>query len=971
MAIMLSCVLLVSSLFLQDEKPTQLRNPMSKVEERRKFHEPSVRGMDMAIRLKAHDQRERMKSESLFKNIPWRNIGPETQGGRVVDIHSPINLPNRVLVAFATGGLWQTDSDGIEWKPIFDDQSAFGIGDFDVSADGTLIWVGTGENNSQRTSYSGTGMFKSEDAGATWQYMGLPESHHIGRVIIDPRNRNTVWVAALGHLYSQNDERGVYKTTDGGRTWAHVLKVDERTGAIDMVMDPRDSRVVYVSFWDRDRRAWNMLESGPGSAVFKTSDAGKSWEKLSGLPSGEAAGRTGIAISASKPDTVYAYIDNQAPDEMAEKYDEFTAPGNITMARFRAMPLAVFLKLERRDATAFLRRYLPRGTDLDALFKDMEAGKVKKIDLENKMLEANAEVFDSPIALAQVWRSDDAGKTWRKTTERMGDHGGYYWNKMTVHPKNPEEVYTLGVELLRSRNGGLAWDEIATRNHVDHHAYYIDPRDPRKHWNGNDGGIYLSLDGGDTWRHLNNLPVGQPTTIAVDNKVPYNVYIGLQDNGTMKGPSTYVIGGRAQWTSIGGGDGSAIAVDPRNDGDLVYVASQFGAHSAVDQVNNRRWSTRAPNKEGEPRLRYNWISPLIISPHHPDIIYLGSQKLHRSFNQGRNWEDLSGDLTKDLPNGDVPFSTLTQIAESPFRFGRIYIGADDGTVKYTPDSGVTWIDISTPAKDRWVTRIVASKWDEGTVYVTQNGYRQDEWTAYVWKSTDFGKTWTSIVANLPFEPVNTIREDPTRKGLLYVGTDMGVYASLDAGASWFAYGKGMPNTPIHDLAIQARDKEMVVASHARSVWKVSVALLQEITDEIMKKTLHLYQVANLTGRDRWPYERYQPYSDNPPRDPQFTIQLWSIKAGPGKIRLLDKDGKTAMERDATIDRGINFLSLGMLVKPGDRWAPFAGKTPPATVEEALADPYAARRAQYVPAGDYTLEIEIGGEKVSQSVKISA
>lgn len=967
----LASMLLVKTVLAQDP-PFAWRPGPTKLEERRTFHEPAVRGADMRIRLDAYNQRLKMIESSPWKNIPWRNIGPEFQGGRVIDIESPAGRPEQLFVAFATGGLWLTTSEGNTWTPLFDNQSAFGIGDTAVSADGQTIWVGTGESNSQRTSYSGTGIFKSTDGGKTWANMGLPESHHIGRVVVDPKNPDVVWVAALGHLYSHNRERGVYKTTDGGKTWQLVKAIDEKTGAVDIAIDPRNPNVVYASFWERDRRAWNFLESGPGSGIWKTTDGGKTWSQLTGLPKGVDMGRTAISIAPSRPDTLYAFMDNQGPDEMADAQDEFTRSGQLTLLRFRQVPFETFRALEKPMIVAFLRRYLPRDTKFDDYAQEIKDGKVTANQLEAKMLEFNPNVFDRPQTLAQVWRSDDAGKTWRKTGERMGDHGGYYWNKQTVHPLNHEELYTLGLLILRSRDGGKTWDEIGTRNHVDHHAYYIDPRQPNRHWNGNDGGIYQSLDAGETWRHVNNLPVGQPTTLALDNKVPYNVYIGLQDNGTIKGPSTYRPGfsNPRSWTSIGGGDGSWIAVDPRGDGDIVFIASQFGAHSGIDQVKNTRWSARAPGKPGQPPLRYNWISPLIISQHHPDIVYLGSQKLHRSFNHGRNWEDLSDDLTKNLPNGDVPFSTLTALAESPFKFGRIYIGADDGTVKTTPDGGVTWVDIATPAPDRWVTRIVASKWDEATVYVTQNGYRQNEWTSYVWKSTNYGKSWTSLSAGLPAEAVNSIREDPVRKGLLYVATDMGVYASLDGGGKWFPYGAGMPHLPVHDIAIHPRDKELVAATHARSVFVVSVKLLQEITDEIMGQDLHLYKVENLTGRERWGYERYQPYENVPPAEPSFEMTLWSKPSGDGVVKLVDKDGKTVIERKVGIDAGINFLRLSMLLKAGDRFAPPAKPTDPKSVEQALADPYLARRAQYPPAGEYKLVIEVGGKSVSQEVRIA-
>ncbi|MFM9873115.1 MAG: WD40/YVTN/BNR-like repeat-containing protein [Fimbriimonadaceae bacterium] len=962
--------LMAIGLGLVQQDPMGVKQLPPKTNELSQFHKPDVKGMPVAVRLDAFEKRNAMLKDSIFQQIKWRNVGPEVQGGRVVDIDVAMKAGKKVFVAFATGGLWTTENLGQSWTPIFDDQSSYGIGDIAVTPDGKTIWVGTGEANSQRTSYAGTGVFVSRDGGETWKNMGLTESQHIGQVEIDPKDPNTVYVAALGPLYSQGGQRGLYKTTDGGKSWNLVLKGDDRTGCMDVKIDPRGNGVIYAAMWERDRRAWNILESGPGSAVWKSADNGKTWTKMAGLPNGMDMGRTALAVAPSQPDTVYAFIDGQGGDRETGDADEYQAGGTLTFSRFRKMTDAAVKGLDEKELSRFLRPLIPQDSKPDDVAKKVVSGEMSRSELSDLMKKRNPAVFDADPEQAQIYRSDNAGKTWVKTRPRIGDHGGYYWNEAIVSPFDQNEVYTLGLLILKSKNAGGSWEAIGRRNHVDHHALWIDPTDGKFMLNGNDGGIYASFDSGNSWTHWNNLPVGQLTTIGVDNKPTYNIFGGLQDNGTMKGPNTYRpgISDINLWNDIGGGDGSAIAVDPRGDGDIVYGASQFGSFYFFDQANNQRRFVQPTGIKDNPALRFNWIAPILISKFQPDIIYAGSQRLHRSFDQGRTWEVISGDLTKDMPNGDVPYSSLTTLSESPFRFGQIYVGADDGSVKYTPDTGLTWKDIATPAQDRWVTRIVASSHKNGRVYCTQNGYRQDEWTPYVWVSEDFGANWKSIAANLPFEPVNTIREDSTNPDILYVGTDMGVYVSMDRGGSWIAYGAGIPNTPVHDLVIQDKAEDMVIASHARSAWVVSVKPIRKLTKEIMAEEFHSFAMDVPSGRDRWPYRRSPEYADDTYQDQLVTSEIWSSIAGVGGISLVDKDGKVVVSRKVNVIRGLNLLSLGLMLQPGDPTAPPV-KGDPNDPKTALNDPYAARRAQYVEKGTYQLVLMVGGKEFKQEVGV--
>ncbi|AIE84777.1 glycosyl hydrolase BNR repeat-containing protein [Fimbriimonas ginsengisoli Gsoil 348] len=943
---------------------------LTKAQERQKFHPYPVKGMPAAERMRAYQQRLDLEAQSPFGGLNWHNIGPEVQGGRVLDIKSPKDDPRQLFVAYATGGLWKTVDDGTTWTSLFDGQSAFGIGSFALSHDGKTIWVGSGEANNQRTSYSGTGIFKSTDGGKTWTNMGLPESHHISQVIINPKNENVVYVAAMGHLYSQNPERGIYKTTDGGKTWEQILKVDEYTGGTDIVMDPRNPEILTAAMYDRDRRAWNFRESGPGSGVFRSINGGKIWSKITTLPSGDAAGRIALAQAPSNPSRMYAFVDNQAVDPRDwEGMDERVPSGRLTARRFLNLNDDLIVQLDPSILNAFLRQATNGEVKAEDVIKDIKEKKSTFQQLKDRLKDKYPATFDPGTTGEELYRSDDGGKTWSKAmTGNFGTIGGYYYDRVFVNPTNADEVFVTGLPLLRSVDAGKTWEYVFRKAHVDFHAAWFDPRDTSKVWAGNDGGLYLSYDSGKTVKPINNLGVGQATTIAVDNKRPYNVYIGLQDNGTMRGPSSYVPGQSDpnQWKSIFGGDGSAVAVDPRNDGDVVYVAYQFGEHSAINQATNERWRARPAPPKGDPDARFNWISPIFISTHHPDIVYCGAQRLYRSFNQGRNYTPISPDLTKNKPNGDVPYSTIKDISESPFQFGLIYVGCDDGNVQMTADGGATWKAIPTPQHDKWVSRVVASKYDANTVYVSQNGYREDDFSPYLWKSTDRGRTWRSIVGNLPAEPINVIREDPGRKDLLYVGTDMGVYVSYDGGVVWEALQGGLPHTPVHDIAIQPRENEMVIATHARSVWALPLKLVWDLTPELRKKDLTLFEVDNAIRLSTWGYDRRERWNTEPPKPPTVKVNFYTKEPGKAFIRIKDKAGKLVKEKSFDALRGYNFGEIDLQISPGN---PAAPRKEVKTVQDVLADPLASTRPTYIAAGEYTLELQVGDKTVSQAWKV--
>jgi len=972
----------------------QLKPPPPENEDLVKFNMTKRAPTSAAVRLSAYENRLKLEAMSPYSRIEWRSAGPVAQGGRVIAFNTPASVPNKYYVAYATGGLWRSEDMGNRWTPIFDSTPGVAIGDFALSKDGKTIWVGTGENNSQRTSYDGMGVFKSTDEGKTWTYSGLAETQRIGRVLINPKNENVVYVGAIGGLYSTSPDRGVYKTSDGGKSWTQVLKVDDATGVIDLVMDPRNPDTIYAAAWDRERRAWNIKDGGPGTGIYKTTDGGKNWQRvMNGFPDNQSLGRIGLTISPAKPERVYAYVDNRGGDLDDLYRDEWVRSGVLTPKRFlHIKDPAIFAGIEPAILTTFVTQYMPQGTKADEVIADVKAGKMTLADIAKKMEERNARIWEMPVAESEIYRTDDGGKAWKKMNAQYLDTSGYgyYCGRITAHPTNPDEIVVMNMLLYRSRDGGKTFEVFGNSMHVDHHAYWYDPKNPNFQACGNDGGIYWSFDGGGFWRQLTqDMSVGQFTTLALDNKTPYNIYGGLQDNGTLKGPNTHnpSTSPASQWTRLGGGDGSAIVVDPRNESEVVYGSSQFGSFFGLDQKTNQRWSFGGRPAFAEATgLRWNWISPIVVSKHKPDTIYIGSNRVHRSEEQGRaKWATISPDLTTNTPNGDVPFSTVKDLSESPFKYGVLYAGTDDGKVWVTEDDGANWKDISTPA-NKWVARIVASRHDANTVYVAQTGYRDDDYTPYLFKSTDMGKTWTSITGNLPNEMLNTVREDPTNKDWLYVGTDLGVFMSRDGGGNWVPLHGALPRTPVHDIQLHERDKDMVIASHARGVWVLQMEKIYELTDELMAKDFHLWPVSNMTRGD-WERRRvFLPEAEaeeaSAPGAPQgrrgglqgpggaLRGELWTREGGKGSIRLKDKDGKVVKEVPMVWARGYNPWTFDLLLKEASRFTVDPKAREIKTSADAVKDPFEAERPVYVPAGDYTIEFVIGSKTESVEWKLT-
>jgi photosystem II stability/assembly factor-like uncharacterized protein len=752
-----------------------------------------VQSTDPGRRMQQFEQFKAMKANSPHKYLEWRFIGPDIIGGRVTDVDVPKGSKKIIYVGTASGGLWKTINTGVTWEPIFDDQATLSIGDIAIpETQPDTIWVGTGEANHFRGSLAGAGVFKSPDGGRTWQHLGLAGTQTIGRIRIHPKDPDVVYVAAAGHEWTYNQDRGVYKTTDGGKTWQKVLYINEKVGAIDLVMDPRNPDVLIASMVNRIRQRWSDPVPGGEDGLFKTTDGGKTWRELTnGLPDTRTTGRIGIDFCLAKPDVVYAWVDNHTPVGPPQPTEK------DSYGRFRTYP---------------------------------------------------------DIVGADVYRSDDFGETWRKvspsdrTMQRFGGTYGWVFGQIRVDPNNENVVFLLGVPLFRSADGGRTFQEIEFENlHGDHHAMWIDPTDSDYIINGNDGGANVSYDGGKTWRDFHRgIPSVQFYNVALDNATPFNAWGSVQDWGTYRAvgvrPLEAFKGRRRdaspmpRWETAPGGEGTHIAIDPTNP-NIVYSSTFYGRLQR-SEFKNGEWESKdiypkpAP---GEPEHRGQWLAATTISPHDPSTIYHGFQYVFRSKDKGETWEKISPDLTAFDPQkqGKLPyainFATITAISESPLTPGLIYAGTDDGRVHVTRDAGDNWTTISAGLpyfKHVWT--IVASKFDPATVYVSLTGRHDDDFNAYVFKSTDHGKTWTDIGGCLPGGPTNVVREDPKNRNVLYVGTDLGAFVTTDGAKTWDYLGSKLPHAAVWDLQVHPRDNMLVIATDGRGMWAIdNVAPLQK------------------------------------------------------------------------------------------------------------------------------------------------
>ena len=865
--------------------------------------------------------RSSLTADSRAANLSVENIGPTIFSGRVTDIDVNPNDASVFLVAYASGGLWKTENNGNSFTPLFDDQASMTIGDIYADWTSGTIWVGTGEVNSSRSSYAGTGIYKSTDWGVTWTWKGLPESHHISRVLVDPNDSNIVYVGVLGHLYSTNPERGVYKSMDGGSTWSKILYVDDNSGAIDIIMDPSDPNILYAASWDRIRYAWDFQEAGKGSGIHKSLDGGNTWIKVSaidsGFPDGEGTGRIGLTIAEiDGQNKVFAIVDNYNRRSLDKKKDD----SKLDKDKLRVISSKQFGSLDNDKLERFLRdNGFPDKHTAESVKTQVKAENLKPIALVEYLETANSLLFDTPVIGAEVYVSVDGGSKWTKTHDGYLDgvfnSYGYYFGMIEVAPDDPNQLYIMGVPILRSDDGGVNWTNAGGDNvHADHHALWLNPNRPGHIINGNDGGINISYDAGENWSKCNSPAVGQFYYINADMDTPYNVYGGTQDNGVWVGSHNYREGtswhayGQYPYKSIMGGDGMQVQIDNR-DNNTVYTGYQFGNYFRINKEKGNRAYITPKHELGDRPYRWNWQSPIYLSKHNQDILYMGSNKLHRSMNQGEDFIEISGDLTNGGRKGDVAYGTLTSVHESDLEFGLIYTGSDDGQVNVTKNGGYTWenINMGLPS-NLWVSRIQASSHDKAKVYLSLNAYRFDDFNSYVYKSVDYGVTWIEIGNNLPVEPVNVIKEDPAMAGLLYVGTDHGVYVSYDDGMKWSRILDDMPQTPVHDLVIQPVANDLLVGTHGRSIYKANVTNLRTLKDH--DNSLKIFAIDDVKYSSRQGSQRSK-YRDAYERN--ISYDVYSPNASVVELELSTAKGKALLQKSIDLKKGLASYEYDMAI----------------------------------------------------------
>ncbi len=774
-----------------------------------------------AAKDEAETDNDKGMSAKTFSGLELRSIGPAINSGRVSDFAVHPDAHHIIYAATASGGLWRTINAGITWTPIFDKQASYSIGC--VTLDPTnpnVVWVGTGENNSQRSVAFGDGVYKSLDGGQNWKNVGLDDSEHIGMIAIDPRDSNVVYVAAQGPLWSSGGDRGVYKTTDGGESWERVLHISDDTGANEVHLDPRNPDVLYASSYQRRRHVWTLIDGGPESAIYKSTDAGASWRKITeGLPEVDM-GKIGLAVSPADPDVIYAIIEAQ------------------------------------RDKG---------GT----------------------------------------FRSTDRGESWSKRSDYVSGSPQYY-NELVADPKDPHRVYSMDTFLHVSLDGGKTFKKVGEKKkHVDNHAMWIDPDNTEHFLIGCDGGIYDTYDGGANYRFFENLPITQFYRVSVDNSKPfYYVYGGTQDNNTLGGPSRTLNSSgisNEDWFITVGGDGYETAIDPTNP-NIVYSQWQYGGLVRYDRVSGEIVDIQPQEAPGEAADRWNWDSPLIISPHSPTRLYYASQRLYRSDDRGNSWKAISPNLSRGIDPNSLPvfggiqsidavaknmstsnYGNIVSLSESPLVEGLIYVGTDDGLIQITDDGGANWrtIDqVSGVPKMTYVSRLEASLHDGDTVYATFNNKKQGDFKPYVFVSRDRGRSWASITGDLPDrEIVYSLMQDHVKPELLFAGTEFGLYFTVDEGTHWIRLKGGLPTIQVRDIDIQRRENDLALATFGRGFYILDdYSPLRQVSDQALEEEVILFPTK---GALRYVEKRSRVGSrgaafwtaDNPPYGATFTYYL--------------------------------------------------------------------------------------------------
>ncbi len=861
-------------------------------------------------------------SSEALADLEFREIGPAVTGGRIHDVEALPDDPSTLYVATASSGLWKTANQGTTWTPLFDDQPVSTFGDLAIAPSNTdVIWAGTGEQNNRQSTSWGNGVYRSTDAGETWTHLGLDETRHIGRVRVHPNDADVAFVAALGNLWAPSDIRGVYRTTDGGTTWDQVLFVDEHTGVVDLVMDPGDSNTLYAAAYQRLRRTWGFNGGGPGSGIYKTTDGGETWDELTdGVPEGDK-GRIGLAIAATDGDVLYATIQH-----------------------------------------------------------DEDGG---------------------------TYRSRDGGASWAKVNDL--NPRPMYYSHIEVDPTDAERVYILGTEFYMSGDAGETFRQMPTRPtydvgvHADHHTLWIDPTNPRHLYLAGDAGLHESFDRGETYRRINNLPIGQFYAIGLDMRRPYWVYGGMQDNHSWMAPSAtrrWIGIINDDWYQIGFGDGMYQQPDP-TDHRYVYVGDQNGGVVRLDAETGDHLEVEPLEPEDED-YRFDWVTPSLLSQHDPTTFYLGGNRLFISRDRGESWSRTE-DLTKAVDretlslmgvegsesmlsknDGTSSYGEATTIAESPLDPAILWVGTDDGNVQVSRDRGETWDEVGSNIEGvndtTYVSRVVASAAGEGVAWVTLDAHRDGDFAPYVFRTTDFGRTWTERIDGLPESgSVNVIVEHPDNPGVLFLGTEHALFVSTDSGAGWTQLGSNLPTTLYDDLKIHPRDKDLVVGTHGRSIWILDhVAPLGEWTADVRDAAAHLFSIRPAYLQHYWKSTSYRGQAayagENAPFGALLTYHL-NAEVDSVQLTVRTRDGEVVRELSGSGEPGILHRVRWNLSHPSppieeDDDSSREGLVVPSTEDilpalKRSTDP----RGPFVAPGRYTVTLEAGGSTSTRTVEV--
>ena len=841
---------------------------------------------------------------ALLRQLKWRAVGPANMGGRVSAIAVDPGKPYTIYAGFGTGGIMKSTDNGTSWSGVFEKETVASIGAIAVSpSDPNIVWAGTGESNGRNSSSWGDGVYRSGDGGGTWVNMGLRDTQSIARIVIDPADPKVAYVAAMGHLWGSNQERGVFKTTDGGATWTHALKIDETVGCIDLAIDPSNSRILYAAMYHRLRKPWSFESGGPGGGIYKTSDGGGTWTRLTrGLP--ESTGRIGLDIYRARPSTVYAVIESDAG-------------GQSSISEFRSRAGGVF-------------------------------------------------------------RTDDGGDTWTRMSDMTPR--SFYFSQIRVDPADDKRVYVLGYLVHVSDDGGKTFREDGARLvHVDHHALWIDPNNTDHLLLGNDGGLYASYSRSKSWDFFNNMAVGEFYRVTVDMGKPYRIAGGLQDNQSWLGPSaTRGKDGitNADWRNLGGGDGFYVAIDP-DDPDIVYAESQEAFAFRLNMRTGQSKPIRPLAKEGSEAFRFHWNSPLIQSHHDPRVLYLAGNRVFRLTERGDRWTIISPDLTtretsKVLTTGSGAENhcTVYTLAESPLNRQILWAGTDDGRVWVTTNADAaepSWSDL-TPAvlkagakvSGLWISRVEASHHEEGTAYLAIDGHTSDLFAPFAFMTTDSGRTWKSIVGNLPATgPVKVVREDPRNKDLLYAGTEFGFYVSFDRGGHWTKLDNGLPTVAVDDIVIHPRDHDLVIATHGRSIYVMDdINPLQELSNDVLQEQAHLFTIRPAIEFQVLPagalYSKRLYSAENPPFGAFISYYIRSYSGREISLEITDGAGRSVAHLTGPAAPGINRVVWDL--------------RPQRDPDQDFGTP--SGQPRLVPPGEYTVTMSIPGDgAVKQTQKV--